>query len=71
MTLRIEIEKEKDGRWIAEVVDIPGLNGPAVYGETPDEAFNKAAAAAREVIADRVAHNELSPEVMPLTFVAA
>ncbi len=35
MTFKVEIEQEKDGRWIAEVPDLPGV---MVYGVTPEEA---------------------------------
>ena len=55
MTLRIEIEQEEDGRWIAEV---PDLQGVMVYGATPQEARAKVQALALRVVADRLEHGE-------------
>ncbi len=55
MTFKIEIEKEEDGRWIAEVV---GLAGVLAYGKTQDEARAKVQALALRVIADRLEHGE-------------
>jgi len=48
MNLSIEYEQEDDGRWIAEVMEIPGV---VVYGSTPDEAKAKAQALALRVLA--------------------
>jgi predicted RNase H-like HicB family nuclease len=47
---QIEVEQEEDGRWIAEVCDIPGV---MVYGTTPEEAISLAEILAREVLAGR------------------
>lgn len=58
MTLTIELEHEDDGRWIAEIPELPGVMR---YGQTKDEAINNAERLANEVIADRVAHGELPP----------
>jgi predicted RNase H-like HicB family nuclease len=55
MQFTIELDREDDGRWIA---DIPELN-VLLYGDTRDEAVEKAQSAAREIIADRIAHGEL------------
>jgi predicted RNase H-like HicB family nuclease len=44
MKLTIETERETDGRWIAEVMEIPGV---IVYGSTIDEAIAKARIAKR------------------------
>ncbi len=49
MTLRVEIEEEVDGRWIAEVMDLPGV---LAYGKTPEEAKAKVQALALRVVAD-------------------
>ncbi len=49
----IEIDREEDGRWIAEVPDIPGV---MVYGQTRDEAVCKVKALALWAIADRLEH---------------
>lgn len=59
MNLRIEIGREDDGRWIAEVVDLPGV---LTYGTTRTDAVAKAKALALRVIADRLEHGEEVPE---------
>jgi len=56
--MRIEIEREKDGRWIAEVPDLPGV---LAYGRTRKEAVSKAKALAVRVVADRLEHGEKIP----------
>lgn len=50
---RIETEQEGDGRWIAEVPEIPGV---LVYGETREEAIRKAQTLSLRVLADRLEH---------------
>ena len=66
--MRIEIEQEEDGRWIADVTDLPGA---MVYGSTRDEALSKAEALALRVIADRLDHGETVPELADLFAVPA
>lgn len=51
MALTIETEQEEDGRWIAEVPDLPGV---LAYGQTRQESIEKAQALAQRVLADRV-----------------
>ena len=58
--MRIEIEREEDGRWIAEVPDIPGV---MTYGTTREEAISKVEALALRAIADRLEHGEEAPEL--------
>ena len=58
MNLRIEIERETDGRWIAEVLELPGC---LAYGETQANALAKAKALALRVLADRMEHGESVP----------
>lgn len=53
MNLLVEIDREQDGRWIAEV---PQLAGVMVYGETQAEAVRKARALAVQVVMDRREH---------------
>lgn len=53
--MRIEIEREEDGRWIAEVHDLPAA---LAYGKTREEAISKVEALALRVIADRIDHGE-------------
>ena len=55
MNFSIEMDREGDGRWIAEV---PALPGVIVYGATRDEAVARAKALALHVIADRIDHGE-------------
>jgi len=68
MSFTIEIEQEDDGRWIAEVVDLPGV---MVYGQSRDEALARVQALALRVLADRLEHGETAPEMVNLSFVAA
>lgn len=53
--LRVEVEQECDGRWIAEV---SALSGVLAYGPTRDEAIRRAEALALRVITDRLEHGE-------------
>lgn len=68
VTLSIEFERETDGRWIAEVPELPGV---MAYGATREESAARAQALALRVIADRLEHGEAGPELMTLTFRAA
>ena len=55
MKLTVEIELEDDGRWIAEVPELPGV---MVYGQTPQEAIEKVRASSLRVLTDRLEHGE-------------
>ena len=66
--MHIEIELEDDGRWVAEVKDLPGVMG---YGQSREEAVSKVEALALRVIADRLEHGELIPELDELFAVPA
>jgi predicted RNase H-like HicB family nuclease len=55
MRFNIEIEQEEDGRWIAEIPELPGV---MVYGATREEAQSKVEALALRVIADRIESQE-------------
>jgi predicted RNase H-like HicB family nuclease len=68
MNFRVEIEQEEDGRWIAEVVDLPGV---LVYGSTSKEAQAKVQALALRVVADRLEHGEAGPDLVSISFAAA
>jgi predicted RNase H-like HicB family nuclease len=57
--LPIETELEEDGRWIAEIAALPGVQA---YGATEAEARARAAALAFRVIADRIEHGEPVPD---------
>lgn len=63
----VELEREDDGRWIAEVPSLPGV---MVYGSTREEAMAKVEALALRVLADRLEHGEAVPEVTRLFFAA-
>lgn len=66
--MKIEIEREADGRWIADVPELPGV---MVYGETRDEAIAKVEALALRIIAERLDHGEQIPELHQLFAVAS
>ena len=63
----IETEQEIDHRWLAEVVELPGV---VAYGSTSDEAVARAQALALRVVADRLEHNEAGG-FLTITFNAA
>ena len=65
MNLTIELDREEDGRWIAEAMELPGVMS---YGQTRDEAISKAERLAVEVIADRIAHGELPSSSLGVSF---
>ena len=58
MNLSIETELEEDGRWIAEVPQLPGV---LAYGATAEEATAKAEVLALRVLAERLEHGESKP----------
>ena len=66
--MKIEIERESDGRWIAEVPDLPGV---MAYGDSKADAMAKAETLALRVIADRMEHGETIPELDELFAVPA
>ncbi len=59
MNLTIDLDREEDGRWIAEVLELPGV---MCYGQTRDEAIGNAERLAIDVIADRISHGELQAD---------
>lgn len=68
MHLTVETEREEDGRWIAEVGDLPGV---LAYGESRDQAVARAEALALRVLADRLEQGEAGPDLVSVTFQAA
>lgn len=66
--MRIELERESDGRWIAEVPEIPGI---LAYGATRDEAICKVKVLALRVMADRLEHGEELPDVSSVFAIAS
>ena len=61
--MTIEIEQEEDGRWIAEIPDLPGV---MVYGKTRKQAISSVEALALRILADRLEHGEEIPELHEL-----
>ena len=68
MNFTVETEQETDGRWIAEVAEIPGV---MKYGETREQAIAQVEALALRVIADRIEHGEHPVEPIQIKFAAA
>jgi len=68
MKFTIEFEIETDGRWIAEVLEIPGA---LVYGKSREEALSKAEALTFRVMADRLENGEKVAEELQISFKAA
>ncbi|PZV08228.1 MAG: HicB family protein [Leptolyngbya sp.] len=64
----IETEQEEDGRWIAEVLEIPGV---LAYGENQQQAIAHVQALALRVIAEKLEHGEMALGLTSLIFVAA
>jgi predicted RNase H-like HicB family nuclease len=68
ITFKVEIEQEDDGRWLAEVVDLPGV---LAYGDSQQAALAKVQALALRVIAERLEHGETAPDLLSISFNAA
>ena len=68
IVFKVETEQEDDGRWLAEVVELPGV---LAYGETQEAAMSKVQALALRVIAERLEHGEAGPELLSISFNAA
>ena len=68
IAFKVETEQEADGRWLAEVVEWPGV---LAYGETQEAALSKVQALALRVIAERLEHGEAGPELLSISFNAA
>jgi len=68
LNFQIETEQEEDGRWIAEVIAMPGV---LVYGKTVEDAIARVQSLALRVIADRIEHGEAHPALLNISFAAA
>lgn len=68
MNLKIEVEQEEDGRWLAGVIDLPGV---MAYGADANAAKSKVQALALRVLAERLENGEAGPELMSISFNAA
>lgn len=65
----IELDREDDGRWIAEIQSLPGV---MAYGATRDEAIARVEVLALRVLAERIENGESTPpQPLDVTFVAA
>ena len=67
MVFKVDIEQETDGRWLAEVPDLPGV---MTYGESREDALAKVKALVLRVIADRLEHGETAPDLPSISFAA-
>ena len=65
ITFKVDVEREDDGRWLAEVIELPGV---LAYGDTQGAAVLKVQALALRVIAERLEHSEAGPELLSLSF---
>jgi predicted RNase H-like HicB family nuclease len=68
ITFKVETEQEDDGRWLAEVVELPGV---LAYGDTQQAALSRVQALALRVVAERLEHGEAGPELLSISFNAA
>jgi len=68
MHLDIETELEDDGRWIAEVPQLPGV---LAYGATAEEASVKAEILALRVLAEKLEHGEAKPVEISISLATA
>ncbi len=63
--LSIKLDREDDGRWIAEALELPGV---MMYGSTREETISNTGKLAIEVIADRIKHGELPHSALRVSF---
>ena len=68
MKFTLECEREDDGRWLAEVSQLPGV---LAYGNSANEAMAKAQVLALRVLADRLEHGESQPLDISISLPAA
>ena len=68
ITFKVEVEQEEDGRWLAGVLELPGV---LAYGQSQDAALSKVQALALRVVAERLDHGEAGPQLLSITFAAA
>jgi len=68
ITLKVDVEREDDGRWLAEVIELPGV---LAYGDTQGAAVSKVQTLALRVLAERLEHSEAGPELLSISFNAA
>lgn len=68
MNFDIECEREDDGRWLAEVPQLPGV---LAYGATREEAMARAQILALRVLAERLEHGESGPQSISISVASA
>ncbi len=68
MQFTVENEREDDGRWIAEIRELPGV---LAYGATPEEAIARAKALALRVVAEQLEQGEMASSLADIGFAAA
>jgi predicted RNase H-like HicB family nuclease len=68
MIFSIEYEQEDDGRWLAEVLELPGA---LAYGRTVQEVISKVQALALRIVADKIEQGEVPPDMLDIKFAAA
>jgi predicted RNase H-like HicB family nuclease len=60
MCLSVILDREDDGRWVAEIPELPGV---LVYGQTEEDAITRVKALGLRVLADRIENGEVVPEM--------
>jgi len=65
ITFKVEVEQETDGRWLAEVLELPGV---LAYGSSQEAAIARVQALALRVVAERLEHGEAGPELLSISF---
>ena len=68
MNFTLDCEREDDGRWMAEVAQLPGV---LAYGSSANEAMAKAEVLALRVLAERFEHGEAKPQEINISLPAA
>ena len=66
MRFTIDFEREEDGRWLAEIVELPGV---MAYGSTPDDAIAHTKALALRVLADQIDEGEREETITDIHFI--
>jgi predicted RNase H-like HicB family nuclease len=67
MNFEIECEREDDGRWLAEVAQLPGV---LAYGDSANDAMAKAQILALRVLAERLENSETGPQAITFSIAA-
>ena len=67
ITFKVEVEQEEDGRWLAEVLELPGV---LAYGENQEAAISRVQALALRVVAERLEHGEAGAELLSISLAA-